>query len=183
MPVFMQQRLPKLIDPWRLDPEDAPLEGEFPLAVMVRLSSLLGACGATVAFTLSSGVDEQGLRFLTGHAATQVQMVCRRCLGLVDVPLAVDFKLGLVRSEDETRSLPEYYDPLVVSEGSIVLSELIEDELILALPIAAMHEKACPCKAQVFSSTNAGEEEAECAKGPGPFAVLSALLKKTENQE
>ena len=180
----MQQRLPKLIDPWRLDPADAPLEGEFPLAAMGRLTPLLGASGGTVAFALSSGVDEQGLRFLAGHAATKVQMVCQRCLALVEVPLAVNFKLGLARSENESRSLPEHYDPLIVSEGSIVLSELIEDELILVLPIAAMHEKARQCKrVEVFSSTNASEEEAEGMKNSGPFAVLSALLKKTENQE
>jgi uncharacterized protein len=159
------------------------LEGEFPLTALSRLSPLLGASGGTVAFTLSSGVDEQGLRFLTGHAATEVQMVCQRCLALVEVPLTVDFKLGLARSESESRSLPEHYDPLIVSEGFIALSELIEDELILVLPIATMHETARQCKVEVFSSTNAGEEDAEGAKDSGPFAVLSALLKKPENQE
>ena len=177
----MQSHLPNLIDPWRLAADAARLEGRIPLMVMRRLGSSLCSTDGDVAFSLNAGVDNQGFHFLAGHAEAKVQMICQRCMEPMEVLLGVDFRLGLVSSDDESRCLPKVYDPLVITDARITLAELVEDELILTLPIVALHQDAEQCKAYGFSSAHGAQVSS--AKSANPFAVLSTLLKKSDNQE
>ena len=88
-----------------------------------------------------------------------------------------------MRSEREARALHRAYEPLPVPEGELGLSELVEDELILALPMAALHEdeRLCETKGEMTASPP-GDSGSDVEKR-GPFAVLTTLLKKSDNQE
>jgi uncharacterized protein len=86
-----------------------------------------------------------------------------------------DFLLGLIQHESKAEHLAERYEPWVIeTDDPVVLSSVIEDELILALPIVPKHEQACLPKDMWQSGEEIGEEE----KPASPFAVLSALKKK-----
>jgi uncharacterized protein len=91
-------------------------------------------------------------------------------------PLSVEFHLGLVLSESQIGSLPKQYEPLLTAE-ELVVSELVEDELILALPIVSRHPQEDGCQPQIQQQATDMKTE---IKAENPFAVLSTLLKKDE---
>jgi uncharacterized protein len=169
----MHARLPKTINPWQLANTCGHLSGQLELAEMPRLSSLLLSNDGLVDITLSGGVDEQGNRFLTGCLKTCVQLLCQRCLQSLISPLSVEFNLGLVLSESQIGSLPKQYEPLLTAE-ELVVSELVEDELILALPIVSRHPLEDGCQPQIQQQATDTKTE---IKAENPFAVLSTLLK------
>lgn len=177
----MQTCLPKFIAPLKLAAAGGRLEGELPLAAMRRLASLLSTSQGSVAVALTGGIDEQGILFIAGHLETVVQMTCQRCMESMRVPLSVDFRLGLVQSESQCNSLPRAYEPLLVSEGDIVLSELVEDELILVLPIVPRHEDVSCCEAAGFVLPRLQEDPRAWAEQANPFASLSELLKNSKD--
>ena len=97
-------------------------------------------------------------------------MLCQRRLESFDWPVVLDARLGLIRKEEDEAGLPPGYEPLLVLETDIRPADVIEDELILALPLVPL------------SPGNDSEEEvvvwsSEMAKPekPNPFAALSAL--------
>ena len=84
-----------------------------------------------------------------------------------------DFSLGIVTTLDEANSLPERYEPAMATEGNLALRDLIEDEIILNLPIIPRHEPdACEVK---FPLADSGWEQ---GKGENPFRVLESLKDK-----
>jgi len=81
-------------------------------------------------------------------------------------------RLALVESEMAAGSLPEEYDPLLCTADALSLFDLVEDELMLALPIVAAHARG-ECQ-----SGPVGEcPDQAPADRPNPFAVLSRLKK------
>lgn len=130
------------------------------------------------------------------HLQTQarVWMTCQRCLGPMALELRVDRSFRFVRDEDEAAQLDETTDDEdVLSMGRpLDLVALVEDELIMALPIVPRHE-TCPAPLtalapqdhepdQAASSTSpsqagqAGQAaRAETGDAPHPFAVLKNL--------
>jgi uncharacterized protein len=74
---------------------------------------------------------------------------------------------------DEARQLPERYDPLPVSDRLIRPRDLIEDELLLALPQIPMHDPQV-CKAMSAGSDDEVQEQSGKANA---FAVLADLKR------
>lgn len=177
----MQARLPGSIDPWKLTSAGGRWQGELPLAPMARLASLVQAATGTAGVVLEAGRDEQGVRYLTGRIEAAVSVVCQRCLSPMPLALAADFRLGLVQTEAQAAALPAGYEPLLAAaDGVLSLSEMVEDELILALPLAPVHAALDLCLAKGYHPPrppSAAQDQAH------PFAVLSTLLKDRKNQE
>jgi len=155
------------------------LEGTLPLVSMQRLMlQLVPDTDETnkVDVTLEFGVDIQGIKFLSGHITAPVKLVCQRCMKAMDFNVDANIKLAMVKSTEEAEELPDMYEPLLVDEPELSLVELIEDELMLALPIVALHSND-NCSAVVekeLQGTQALETEAK----PNPFVVLAQLKNK-----
>jgi uncharacterized protein len=106
---------------------------------------------------------------LRGTASVTLQ--CQRCLKAVRQPLSVDRRFRFVRSEEEAERLDETSeDDVLVLQPRLDLQELLEDELILALPLVARHEGDCPDPLPLPTDDLEDEEPA-----PNPFAALAAL--------
>lgn len=131
---------------------------------------------------MAAGVTEQNLRFIGGHLETAVEMICQRCMEPMLIPLVVDFRLGLVHSEAQALELPQGYEPLLIVEDEIAIAELVADELILALPLVALHKEVRQCEALGFTLPT-GEEPPVGAEKAHPFATLSTLLKDSKIKE
>jgi uncharacterized protein len=132
-------RLPRRVDPLRLAQRGERLEGTLPLADLARLREATSLAQGEVVVELNFGIDDQGVRYLKGTASTQVTLECQRCLQPMDYPLEVGLSLGLVDSLAAGEGLPEPYEPLLSDRRLIELSIVIEDELLLALPMIALH--------------------------------------------
>jgi uncharacterized protein len=104
---------------------------------------------------------------------TTLPLVCQRCLGPVEVPLAVDRSFRFVADEATAAAEDdEAEEDLLALSRSFDLLELIEDELLMELPAAPRHE-VCPVPVKM-SVTDPAFEAAE-AEREHPFAVLGKL--------
>lgn len=170
--------LPDQIDPWRLAVEGGQLNGVIALAALPRLVAELVHPHGEVNLTLSAGIDLQGVRFIAGCVRTEVALVCQRCLGPLQWPLDIAVRLGLVHNEAGADRLPDEYEPLLVLEGLIRIADLVEDELLLALPLIPRHDAMQECEANGYQ-TPSGKVAPHIERGQ-PFATLASLLRNTD---
>ena len=110
---------------------------------------------------------------LTAH--TTLPMTCQRCLLAVDEALEVDRWFRFVASESEaTEQDAEADEDLLVQSRQFKLLELIEDELVLELPLIASH---AVCPEPLPMQAGHDEDETPADAKPNPFAVLESLKK------
>ena len=145
--------------------------GSLDLAGLARLAPLLVSQQGALNVQLTLDRDKAGIRFLAGRVRGQLELECQRCLGPMEFPLDSEFRLGLVRSEDEAERLPATYEPLLVGEEPLLLAEIVEDEVLLALPTVALHREPHPCAAQQPEALPEGVQR------ENPFAVLAQLKR------
>lgn len=174
----MRSKLPKEIDPLRLAQNGLKLDGQLLLNTMPRLAASLNSDEGVVEAQLAFDVDEIGTPYMKGELTTEVSMICERCMSPMTVTLSVNCLLAMVISERKIDALAEHYDPwLLENSDPVSLSKVIEDELILALPLVPRHTKACLPK-EVWSAGSDDSEVEEGNKPESPFAILSSLKKK-----
>lgn len=116
-----------------------------------------------------------GQIWLRLKASASVPLICQRCLQPVDVPLAVDREFRFVADEATAEALDdESEEDLLALSREFDLRELIEDELLMAVPLVPRHDE-CPVPVQLASSDE--DFEAASASAPNPFAALAGLRK------
>lgn len=171
----MEKYIPEFVDPYRLAEQSLQLDGLVKLVDMQRLKASCMNIGDTDAATVSMqfGVDEQKQPYIKGHMHADLGLQCQRCLERFTYEIISDFALGIVKSLDEEKALPDHYEPAMVRDGQLALRELIEDELILNLPIIPRHEPDV-CKVKL-PHADAGWDESE---SENPFKVLQSLKHK-----
>lgn len=111
-------------------------------------------------------------------ATARFVLQCQSCLEPFSYEIMSDFVLGIVNTLDEANALPERYEPALAHDGSLTLREMIEDEIILNLPIIPRHEPE-DCKVKL-PLKDAGWEQ---GKGENPFRVLESLKHKKDNPQ
>jgi len=137
------------------------LAGVLELADFPRLSEL--SCSvARIGYTVRGGVSAQGKPALHLDATGMVELVCQRCLEAVVVPVTVRSELELAESQEAIDVTDDDVDR-VLAGRSMAVAALVEDEVILALPMVPKHAQ-CPARAD---DSNRARES--------PFAALAAL--------
>ncbi|MFZ3140444.1 YceD family protein [Polaromonas sp.] len=124
-----------------------------------------------------SGAEEDVWLHLT--AKTSVPLTCQRCMGTVSTPLEVDQWYRFVATEDIAMAEDdESEEDLLVMEPQFDLLAVLEDELLMALPLVPMHDE-CPVAPVMQVGEDALAKEAgEKEEKPNPFALLAQLKKK-----
>ena len=159
------------------------LSGTEALARFERLQDEAQGVGTQnlVKFTATGVMRPEGAAgeqvWLALTAEVALPQTCQRCLGPVDVPVSFEREFLFVASEEVAAVEDEESeeDVLVLSRDFNLL-ELIEDELLMALPVVPKHE-VCPgnVKLQVADSDFVEESQEK----PNPFAVLEQLKKRS----
>jgi uncharacterized protein len=166
----MQRQLPEVVDFLKQVDKNSCFDGNWPLARLGRLRQLIGSdegdVTASVRFSKRSGI-----RCLDGSVSAQLVLECQRCLRPLTKQIQSEFHLGLVTSDEEAAGLPDEFEPVEVIAGEQSLIDVIEDELLLSLPIVAVHEHDC-------TSDMNRKDEHETAPGDTykPFAGLRDLM-------
>jgi uncharacterized protein len=177
----------RTLDPRRLDvvaaaAAGAELTGRWPLSELPRLAD--GAAGQVDEPVSWSARFEQRRELgasprasLQLQAQARVARECQRCLQPVLLSLDVDRAFAFAPTEDEAAALDaDSDDDVLVLSRQFDLRELVEDELLLALPIVPMHEQ-CPAPLMLEEP---GEADAGAAPAPAhPFAALAAWKRST----
>jgi uncharacterized protein len=110
------------------------------------------------------------------QANTTLPMTCQRCMGAVQTPLLIDQWYRFVATEEIAMAEDDASEEdLLVMTPQFDLLALLEDELLMALPLVPMHEVCLV--APVLSAGDLGGDLDDEAK-PHPFAALAQLKKK-----
>ena len=163
----MSSRLPKQIDPWRVSEQGLSYTGVVELIDFPRLAPLLIRPQGQVSYAFRFSRDGLGRPLVAGHAQATLWQTCQRCSQPVAVPVDSDFQLVVVEGLDEAAALSEEFDPLLADDAEIDLLDLLEDELLLSLPVVARHEA---CHAWKFDDEPVAAESRE-----NPFRILRKL--------
>ena len=106
---------------------------------------------------------------------TTLPMTCQRCLGPVDVRAAVDRAFRFVADEETAAAQDDdCEEDLLVTSHDFDLAALVEDEVLMELPLVPMHE-VCPVAVKLAIADEAFEDETTAK--PNPFAVLAGLKR------
>lgn len=176
----------KKFDPLHLDVKafaqaEGELDGASPLAQWPRLTleQVSGGDAASAVrwrlrgstVPVSGAADEVWLEL---EAEVDLPMQCQRCLKLVLTPVMAERSFRFVADEATAAALDDEAeeDILVISRDFDALA-LVEDELIMALPLVPRHDV---CPEAVTMAVSDPEAQAEQAR-PNPFAALASLKK------
>lgn len=146
-------------------------EGCVPLSAMDRLGGSLADTEGECRYALEFGRDALQVPYVELSLEAGLPLVCQRSLERFVFPVKTVQRLGLIRDEAEEAALPPDYEPLLLAEDGLLRPvALVEDELVLALPVVPV----APGSEPVERDWTAGEEELQAAS---PFAALASLKK------
>ncbi len=132
-------------DAHRLAREGGSLEGTLDVEASDRLADRVAPGAASVAWRIEGSTDDAGRPALAVSLTGELPLECQRCLGEFVLPIAQRTLTILARSEVEADSLDAHCGhEVLVADHLLDPVELVEDELLLTLPYAPMHDEgAC----------------------------------------
>ena len=150
--------------------------GRLPLSSLPRLREALVDTEGEVAYTLSFARDALQVPYGELGIEARLPLLCQRTLQRFELPVSLVQRLGLLQAGDDEgeaaeAALPPGYEALVVADdGAVRPVDLVEDELILAVPVVPVS----PGSESVERDFPVADEEKAQAS---PFAALAALKK------
>lgn len=170
------QALPQWVDARKFAYQGVHLDGEVQLALLPRLNKTVLDSVRPVHAALDFSVDEQRHRLVSGPVNTRLSVICQRCLQPMEIEVDAELSVAVVAGEDEAQHLPRHLEPWLVTdpEGQADLYEVIEDELLLSLPMVAYHEHQC-IDESLYSSGTPDPDHAGVEDRNNPFQVLNKL--------
>ena len=166
--------LPTHIDPRKLALQGNFLEGTVNVEDLPRLeSSVSSVCGPLEA-KVQFGLDESRAKIVNGNAKVSVETICQRCLDPLVIELKAEFAVQVIWSEEHINRVAANYEPWLVLDKMANLNELLEDEILLALPLVNYHDVGeCTGDTFVEEVEAIGDE----VVSDNPFNVLLQLKK------
>jgi uncharacterized protein len=140
----------------------AVLSGELPLVELTRLADLLRSPSGSVKASLRFRQRASGWLHAELHCDSVVELTCQRCLEAMSAPIEHTVDLALVESDAMQRHVPEGCEPVVLEGDRLNPAQLIEDELIICLPLVPKHARIedCGSLARLVAETADAEREA-----------------------
>jgi uncharacterized protein len=156
-----------VIDGFEFASAGATQQGVWPLSEFPRLRDMLAADAGEVRYEISGVRDERGRPSLRLKVSGTLALRCQRCLEPMPFEVQTDETLVLAATLAEIHAEPARADgpDRVVAGREMALRELVEDELILAVPYAPRHEDCAPAAAS------------DSAEKISPFAGLKGLMR------
>jgi uncharacterized protein len=171
-------KIPLSIEPAKAALKRMTYDGIIVKAELSRLNEVAEVLTDHLIVSIECGLDQQDLVVIKGTAAASLKLTCQRCGGGLKTEVKADFIYTPVRNaaKESEDPIPEAYDEIELNEfGAISLVHLVEDELMLALPIVAMHEpEDCDLGDKDMTFGELAPEAMEEEK-PNPFDVLKKL--------
>jgi uncharacterized protein len=92
----------------------------------------------------------------------------------MEVPIETSARVALIPSEAEARRVPEDLEAMLAPGGRIGIRDIVEEELMLTLPIVPLHESAADCAGSSAAAPSVGRSD----QTQRPFERLQELLKR-----
>lgn len=133
-----------------------------------------------VSVELRFAEDNQRRVRLTGWAQGHLELQCQRCLEPFETTVAADIAGVVVVDDDAAASVPREDEPIMAEEGILDVHALVDDEMLLALPLVARCDRpACRAEYDIDESSSSAVDE----KKTNPFAALEALKRNEPPQQ
>jgi len=170
---------PERLDVAAFAQSKASLSERDPLSIYERLAQ--EAIGPTPDIAVDWSVHGEQRSAVDGvvrpalhlRARAVLPLACQRCMGEVRVPLEVDRHIVFAQGEDSAAALDDASeDDVLALTSELDVRDLVEDELLLALPLVPRHEV---CPGPVKLSAQDADFDAAGDERPHPFAGLAAL--------
>lgn len=173
----MSRDFPDMIDPWKAADGRRRFHGTMPLQRMKRLEAVLALNSGEAGFDARFYYDLQNILVVDLSVEADLQLICQRSLLPYSEPVRRRSLLAVVETMAEQELLPENYEPILVEQKRIALLELVEDELLLGVPLVPRD----PAVNEIRLSTDgavAPESEPDDEPLQRPFADLADLMKE-----
>jgi uncharacterized protein len=156
-----------VIDGFEFASAGAAQQGVMPVSGFSRLRDLLATDAGEVAYELRGARDARGRLSLLVKVRGRLQLRCQRCLEAMafDVDEEDLLVLAATQAEIESGPIDAQAPDLVLAGKEMAVRELVEDELLLAMPYAPRHEG---CRAAAGSGVDGKVS---------PFAGLRGLVR------
>ena len=171
---MLTEPLPATLDVRKAAARGVSVSGTLKPLNLQRFRPLLASDDGAVEAELTFSRDEENRHVIHVAVEADVTVTCQRCLEPMSQHLISENLLAVMWTDEQAAHLPRHLDPLIVAEEACSLWELVEDELILAMPPFSYHDtKECKERIKEFSDPEP-EEDAQEGK-PNPFNVLAQL--------
>ncbi len=167
--------IPEYVDAKKIFAQQAVISGNLPVAKFARFSELLANSSGTVAVSLAFELDGGHRRVMSGKISTEVQVLCQRCLEVIAITLEDSFKLAVIDSESLLDKVPADREPWICTEPKLILADVLEEQLILCMPIVSYHDYDCLQASDTMKHNGSSDDEPGEQGKPNPFAILQSL--------
>ena len=117
-----------------------------------------------------------GIPLLEGRVSTTVAAVCQRCLEPFEMAVATDLKLLLPETSESTAA-QDGYEVWEFDEREVRPLDIVEEALIMAMPLSALHESSDECGVLATASRPDNDDTVR------PFAELKSLMARTDDED
>jgi uncharacterized protein len=165
-------KLPVTLDPYKSAQRRLLCQGYFELSGFERLRAVSTINSGQINVDVKFDIDEQNLVKISGTGATVITLTCQRCNEPFEQAITIEYCFSPIKKAEQADELPSYYDAIELDEnGEVNLLSMVEDELLLVIPLIPKHElKDCPAP----QDSVWGKLPDELDK-PNPFDVLKKL--------
>jgi len=165
--------LPKDLDLRGLATRGVVIKGTASLEALPRLREAGIGMDALAVAEFRFSRDEELRYVVQTQVEVSLRLTCQRCLEGMQSHLATGSRMACVWSDAEAAALPSSLEPLIVGEMAD-LNEILEEEILLAVPVSPGHEEDCWTQNGHLLSEEAAQKAAEPGAG-NPFSVLEKL--------
>jgi len=152
-------------------------EGVLPVAELPRLVEALADDRGDVTYRLDFEQDELGGPQLHVVLSAGLSLECQRTLESFVYPARVDTRLGLLADEQDADALPGECEPLLLEGGALSPRRVIEDELLLALPLVPVKPGSEIMQGEWTTPGDPPQDAERDEPTTRPFADLRKLLE------
>lgn len=183
----MSREFPDFIDPWRAAESRKRIGGTIPLARFKRLQPMLASDQGEATFDVQFEVDAQRRATILVEVSAPLELTCQRSLQPYTEQVRQRSRLQVIGEPGEQELLSEDEEFVLVEEGQLSVADLVEDELLLAVPQVPRNPAVEAVEITTSTPKNEGGEDnrqgsgnegaPSAAQRQRPFESLAELLK------
>jgi uncharacterized protein len=137
---MLTEPLTTTLDVRKAAAREVTVDGVLALSKMARLQGVLASSEGHVEAQIALSKDEENRFIATVTVRADVEVRCQRCLESMPHRVESENRLAIVGDDERARQLPSRLEAWMVEGDQGDLWGLVEDELILAIPIINLHE-------------------------------------------
>ena len=172
----------RLFNPERSARERHEYIGEVPIADLPRVMEVAASDKGHVNAQMNFSFEKGKVVIISLKINAEIELICQRTLNPFMHTIDSQIELAVVETERQMEYLSDHYEPVIVQDGLLDPKEIIEEEILLAIPVipkSGLNDCDLSDNSAYCSASKMQEDEKICQK-PNPFAILSTLKHKKD---